>query len=85
MYKRKVIDFDGCTDYKTEKETMSHLLWDCIYTETFWKHVLEWITNTPHNIRSLNITEQLVSFGVKNYVKTNKLLDLIMLMAEYYI
>ena len=58
LYKRKVIDSDRCTFCKIEKETISHLLWNCTYTETFWKHVLEWITkNTPH-VRSLNITEQ---------------------------
>ncbi len=85
LYKRKVIDSDRCTFCKTEKETISHLLWDCTYTETFWKHVLEWITkNTPH-VRSLNITEQLVIFGVKVDVTTDKVLDLIMLMAKYYI
>ena len=45
LYKRKVIDSDRCTFCETEKETR---LWDCTYTETFWKHVLEWITkNTP--------------------------------------
>ena len=69
---------------KLKKETISHLLWDCTYTETFWKHILEWITkNTPH-VRYLNITEQLVIFGVKVDVTTNKVLDLIMLMAKYY-
>ena len=62
-----------------------NLLWDCTYTETFWKHVLEWITKTTPHVRSLNITEQLVIFGVKVDVTTDKVLDLIMLMAKYYI
>ena len=85
LYKRKVIDSDRCTFCKTEKETISHLLWDCTYSETFWKHVLEWITkNTPH-VRSHNITEQLVIFGVKDDATTDKVLDLIMLIAKYYI
>ena len=85
LYKRKVIDSDRCTFCKTEKETISHLLWDCTYTETFWKHVSEWITkNTPH-VHSLNITEQLVIFGVKDDATTDKVLDLIMLIAKYYI
>ena len=55
----------------------------CIYTETFCKYVLEWITkNTPH-VRSLNTTEQLDIFGVKDDVTTDKVLDPIMLMAKY--
>ena len=83
LYKRKVIDSDRCTFCKTEKETIRHLLSDCFYTETFWKYFLEWITkNTPH-VRSLNITKQLIIFGVKDDVTTDKVLDPIMLMAKY--
>ena len=79
LYKRKVIDSNRCTSCKTEKETISHLLWDWTYTEIFW------ITkNTPHT-RSFNITEQLFIFGVKDYVTTDKVLDLITLMEKYYI
>ena len=83
LYKRKVIDSDRCAFCKTEKATIS--LWDCTYTETFWKHVLEWITKNTLHVRSLNITEQLVNFGVKNDVPTDKVLDLIMVMGKYYI
>ena len=69
---------------KLKRKQINHLLWDCTYIETFWKQVLEWITkNTPH-ARSLNITEQLVIFGVKDDVTMDKVLDLIMLMAKYY-
>ena len=85
LYKRKVVHSDRCTFCKTEKEKIRHLFWDCTYTETFGKHVLEWIAkNTPH-VRSFNITEQLAIFGVKDDVTTDKVLDLIMLMAKYYI
>ena len=80
LYKKKVTDSNRCMSYKTEKETISYLLWDCTYTKTFWKHILEWIT--PH-VCSLNITEQLVILGVKDDVTTNKVLDLIMLMANH--
>ena len=40
--------------------------------------------NTPH-VRSLNITEQLVIFGVKDDVTTDKAFDLIMLITKHYI
>ena len=40
--------------------------------------------NTPH-VRSLNITEQLVIFGVQDNATTDKALDLIMLITKYYI
>ena len=81
----KVIDSDRCTFCKTGKETISHLLWDCTYTETFWKHVLEWITKNTPNVHSLSITEQLVISGIKDDITMDKVPDLIMLMAKYYI
>ena len=34
-------DSDRCMFCKTEKETIRHLLWDCTYTETLWKCVLD--------------------------------------------
>ena len=40
--------------------------------------------NTPH-VRFLNITEQLVIFGVKDDVTTDRVLDPVMLMAKYFI
>ena len=70
---------------KTEKETIRHLLWDCTYTETFWKRVLDWITNKTPHLRSFKITEQLVIFGVEDNVVTDRVLDLMMLMAKHYI
>ena len=36
-------------------------------------------------MHSLNITEQLVIFGVKDYVVMDNVLDLMMLLAKYYI
>ena len=70
---------------KTEKETIRHLLWDCTYSETFWKRVLDWITNNTSHLCAFNITEQLVIFGVEDNVATDRGLDLIMLMAKHYI
>ena len=60
LYKRKVNDSDRCTLCKTEKETIRHLLWDCTYTETFWKRIFDWITNNTALLRSFKITEQLL-------------------------
>ena len=33
LNKRKVTDSDRCTFCKSEQETISHLLWDCTYTD----------------------------------------------------
>ena len=57
LYKRKVNDSDRCTFCKTEKETIRHLLWHCIYTEAFWMPVLDWITNNTSHLLSFDITE----------------------------
>ena len=76
---------DRCTFCKTEKETIRYLLWDCTYTETFWKRILDWITNNTSHLHAFNITEQVVTFGVEDNVVTDRVLDLMMLMAKHYI
>ena len=83
--KTKVNNSDRCTFCKTEKERIRHPLWDCTYTETYWKRILDWITNNASHYRAFNITEQLVIFGVENSVVTDRVLNLIMLMAKRYI
>ena len=84
LYKRKVNDSNRCTFCKSEKETIRSLLWDCTYTEMFWKHMLDWITNNTSHLSIFNITEQLVIFLAEDHV-TGRVLDLIMLMAKHYI
>ena len=85
LYKRKVINTDRCTFCQIEKETTRHLLWDCTYTEQFWKLVIEWFTQKIVHARSLKITEQLVIFGVQKNFVSDSVLDLIILMAKYHI
>ena len=85
LYKRKINDSDRCTFCKIEKETIRHPLWDCTYTETYLKRILDWITNNTSHFRAFNITEQLVIFGVENNVVTDRVLDLIMFIAKHYI
>ena len=76
---------DRCTFCKTEKKIIRHLLWDCTYTKTFWKRILDWVTNNTSSLRSCDITELLVIFLVEDNVVTDRVLDMIMLMAKHYI
>ena len=85
LYKRKVNNSDRCAFCKTERETIRHLLWDCTYTETFWRRILDWIINNTSHLRAFDITEQLVIFGVEVNALTYRALDLIMLMAKHNI
>ena len=85
LYERKVNDSDRCSICKTERETIRHLLWDCTYTETLWRRILDWVINNTSHLRAFNITEQLVIFGVEDNVVTDRVLELKMLMAKHYI
>ena len=75
-------------NWKRNNKTPSlglHLHWD--FLEVFLKWITKTTTTKIHNtiMHSLNITEQLVIFGVKDYVVTDKVLDLMMLLAKYCI
>ena len=52
------------------------------FTEQFWKFVIEWFTKKSAHARSLIITEELVIFGVQKNFVSDRVLDLIILMAK---
>ena len=70
---------------KKSSETIQHLFWYCSVVKQFWKK-LETIINLrcihAHNFK---FNENLVLFGSSDNVYTDKICDLIVLMAKFYI
>ena len=76
------MDSDRCTFCQIEKETTRHL-WDCTsYTEQFWKLVIERFTKKSVHARPFKMTEQLVVSGLQKNFVSERVPDLIILMAK---
>ena len=52
-----------------EIETVEHLLWKCVYVQTFWKELITLLKSKCTHCDRLTFTEQLIIFGVKNNVR----------------
>ena len=81
----KISNSSMCTFCGSEPETISHLFWDCPFVQRFWADVLQWIHEKCPHCEFFNFSECLVLFGYKEDCKTDKVMDLIILLGKYHI
>jgi len=74
-----------CTFCKIELETIEHLIWDCEKVQTFWVNLQESINTSCPHARNFKFNKQYVLFGLSDALKTDKICDLITLIAKYFI
>ena len=68
-----------------EEETISHLFWHCDIVQVFWAKLKTALNESCENCVEPIFTETLVLFGVKENVVTDRVIDLIIILAKYYI
>ena len=85
LHVRKLADTALCSFCNNEDETIVHLFWECTYSQIFWTDVLKWITDNCQHCNNLTLSKELVIFGVKQNIVTDKVFDLIMLLAKFHI
>jgi hypothetical protein len=85
LFFRKVVDSQACSFCGSENETIVHLLWHCRYVENFWKEFEDLLIRNCECMLHFHFNEELVLFGVSEHIYTDNILDLIILLAKYYI
>ena len=85
LYLRKIKDNPSCTFGCNEEETITHLLYQCPIVYQFWNQVLTWVKSNCTNCDTLSFSEQLVIFGIKRHVITDKVVDLLLLTGKWHI
>jgi hypothetical protein len=85
LFFRKVVDSQACSFCGSENETIVHLLWHCRYVENFWKEFEDLLIRNCECMLHFHFNEELVLFGVSEHIYTDNVLDLIILLAKYYI
>ena len=81
----KIKDDNLCSFCNGYPETIQHLFFECVNVNRFWKQLCKWISDKCTHCTSLNMDIQLAIFGISENIKTDKVLDLIILMAKKYI
>ena len=85
LFLKKIVDNANCTFCNNEEETIVHLLWSCDIIAPFWEELLQMLLNTCNHIYNMQLSEELILFGVKENIVTDQAFDLIMMLAKYYI
>ncbi|XP_048257454.1 uncharacterized protein LOC125383226 [Haliotis rufescens] len=64
---------DLCSFCHNEKETITHLFWECDIIKQFWDEVSLWIDQCFH-VYNMTFCAELILFGVQENIKTDKVM-----------
>ena len=82
---RKIKNNSLCDFCNQNDETICHLFWECPYVQHFWDDLAtRFVSKLPHAC-NLSLSKELILFGCKENVKTDKPFDLLLLAAKYHI
>ena len=81
----KIVNQDMCAFCKLERETIEHVFWQCPVTKAFWTSIQVLLNEKCLHVSNLQFSQSLVLFGVEINVKTDKILDQIILTAKSFI
>ena len=85
LFLRKIKNSETCDLCQNDVETLEHMFFDCDIVKIFWQNITDkFIDKLPH-ANLLNLSKELIIFGYKRDVKTDKPLDLFILCCKYYI
>ena len=84
LKKMGIINCEQCT-FCDEKDSIEHFLWQCYFTRRFWRLLENLISTSCETACNIKITENLVLFGIDSTAITEKIFDLIILLAKQYL
>ena len=83
LKKMGIINCEQCT-FCDEKD-IDFFLWQCYFTRRFWRVLENLISTSCETAYNIKITENLVLFGIDSTAITDKIFDLIILLAKQYL
>ena len=85
LYIKNIKENSVCNFCNHDEQTIYHLFWECPNVQQFWNDVNQnFIVKLPH-AQSFRFSDELILFGTKDNVYTDKPIDLLILTAKYYI
>ena len=85
LFDKKLIDSNKCEVCPYEIDTLSHFFVACPYVNAFWNQVILWINMIYINNQIIDITDQIILFGLEDEVENSAALNYIILLAKYFI
>ena len=85
LYLRSISQDNLCSFCNEQEESIGHLFWSCKHVNTFWSDLQNLLLRSCPHIINLRLDQELVLFGTRENMFTDKVFDLIILVAKYYI
>jgi len=74
-----------CNFCRNDRDSVQHIFWQCDTVKTFWNDVERSINKNCNHASNFKFTQSLVLFGVDKLIKTDKVLDYIILIAKKFV
>ena len=76
---------ENCTFCNRYPESIEHLFWQCEITQGFWENLVRIINTKCKHAHNLKINKKFIILGSTHNIKTDSVLDLIILLAKHFI
>ena len=80
-----VTDTTNCVWCDNARDSIEHVFWSCQYVCTFWNALQRLLNEKCDNAKNLKLSQNLILFSVDDHIKTDNILDLIILLSKRYI
>jgi hypothetical protein len=85
LYTVKIADSPICNFCETDNQTIEHMLYDCTVVSDFWNNFQQLVRDKCQHCHNFNVNKHLILFGVKEGVRSDAVIDFIMLLAKFYV
>ena len=80
-----IVQEDNCNFCNTDHDSVLHYMWQCEYTQSFWKDFVNCLKEKCTNCAYLTLNVNLVLFGYDEGIKTDNGFDFVLLQAKYFV
>jgi hypothetical protein len=80
-----VVSNNLCSFCNNERESLQHLFWTCKFSCDFWNELERLINEKCQHASNFKFSQSLILFGQDNKTKTDKILDLIIVLAKMFL
>ena len=80
-----VTNNNKCSSCLIAKDTIQHIFWECTHSQQFWTQVLVLLNAKCALCYRLRLFECLILYCIDDDIKTESVLDFILLLAKQYL
>ena len=85
LIEMKVKNSYMCNFCTNERDSIEHVFWECNVARTFWTGIETLVNDKCAHAFNFRLSQKLVLFGVDDQIKTDTILDLILLLAKHFL